>query len=219
MSRLKPQLPSSKGFTIIELMIATLVFSVILLIVTAGIISLTDQYYKGITSSKTQGAARQIMDTIANDIQLAPGGTMGVVPPANSAVSGVQYFCTGTHVYSYMIGKELVDSSPNAALSQSLHALVQSPQSGSCGDPGAFPPAGSGNREMLTPSMRITKLNITQVSPGSAHPLWQITVRVTSGDDDLFTNNPPNATSVCKGGSGSQFCAVSELTTTVEERL
>jgi prepilin-type N-terminal cleavage/methylation domain-containing protein len=217
MSRAK-SVVNNKGFTIIELMVATLVFSVILVIITSGIIALTNQYYKGITSTKTQAAARAIMDTVAQDIQLAPSG--GVSPSANSTnVPGMQYFCTGTHVYSFLLGKQLVDSAP-VVLNQSQHVFVQSQQTSGCADPSSFPPVSSANRELLTPGMRLTKLSVQPITGlTNTNKLWQINVRVDSGDDDLFTVNPPNDTSVCKGGAGSQFCAVSELTTTVEERL
>src|SRR3990172_9120101 len=62
------------GFTIVELMIATTIFSVILLIVTFGMLQIGRTYYKGITLTKTQNAARSIIDTISQDIQFSGEG-------------------------------------------------------------------------------------------------------------------------------------------------
>jgi len=209
------------GFTIIELMIATLVFSVILLIITAGIISLTNQYYKGVTSSNTQSVARSVMDTITQDIQFSSGT---LTPPRTSSNNAVQYFCTGNNMYTYKLGFQLKDGVGLAA-DQTNSALVTSPVvGGSCPSPATvtgFPTSGT-HRELLNPGMRVANLNIT---PGASSNSWTVEIRLASGDSDLLNNpqpvnpnNPATQTS-CRSGSGSQFCAVSELTTTVEERL
>lgn len=209
------------GFTIVELMIATLVFSVILIVITSGIISLTNQYYKGITSSKTQSEARGLMDAITQDIQLSPTSGLGVV--GTQAGGSVSYFCTGTHLYRFVLGQQLVDGPPNGVLHQSNHVLVESQIGGTgcASDPGNFPATMSSNdRELMAPGMRLESLSVQDVTPsGSTSTLWRVNIRVLSGDDDLFVPTPPDATSLCKGGSGGQFCAISELTTTVEQRL
>jgi len=44
------------GFTLVELMIATMVFSVILLVITYGVVRFTNSYYKGLNSSTTNSA-------------------------------------------------------------------------------------------------------------------------------------------------------------------
>jgi prepilin-type N-terminal cleavage/methylation domain-containing protein len=203
------------GFTIIELMIATMVFAVILLIITAGVISLTNQYYKGITSSNTQGVARAVMDTISQDIQFSnatPTGTQ------SNQAGTLGYFCTGSHLYTYKLGMQLIDGTPNA--DQTNDALVQSNLPSACPDPAsvtAFPASGQNPRELLTPHMRLANL---VVQPASVSGAWTITVRVVSGDIDRLTNgNGPTATCNNSGGAANQFCAVSELTTTVQQRL
>jgi hypothetical protein len=48
--------------------------------------------------------------------------------------------------------------------------------------------------------------------------LYSIDVRVVYGDDDLLIN-PTATNATCKVGSGSQFCAVSELSTVVQQRI
>jgi prepilin-type N-terminal cleavage/methylation domain-containing protein len=61
----------SSGFTILELMIASAVFAVVLLVVAIGAISLTNSYYKGITSSDVQSVARAIMSEVSQSIQFS----------------------------------------------------------------------------------------------------------------------------------------------------
>ena len=71
--------------------------------------------------------------------------------------------------------------------------------------------------------MRLAKLTVT---PESNNNLYDITVRIVYGDDDLVQSpahpGTPNASDPnmnCLAARGSQFCAVSELSTTVEKRL
>jgi hypothetical protein len=45
-----------------------------------------------------------------------------------------------------------------------------------------------------------------------------VQVRVIYGDDDLLSN-PTAANANCKSQAGSQFCAVSDLTTVVVKRV
>jgi prepilin-type N-terminal cleavage/methylation domain-containing protein len=208
------------GFTIIELMIATLVFSVILLIITSGIISLTNQYFKGVTSTNTQTTARAVMDAISQDIQFS-----GATPTATqmNAAKTLGYFCTGTHLYTYELGMQLTDGPPNA--DQTNNALVQSNLPNACPSAAAvtgFPASTQNPRELLTPHMRLANL---VVKPSAASGSWVITVRIASGDSETLTNpiplDPVATPTMCKSGgsTASQFCAISELTTTVQQRL
>lgn len=222
---------NDKGFTIIELTIATLAFSVILVVITAGIIQFTNQYYKGITASNTQNTARAISDAIVQDIQFSPAGNSNTetTPGANSGA-----FCAGGHLYSYQLGKEVATSGIGTN-NKVWHALVQdtNPLPSYCASsPAGTEPLNAGEAlggsnnpsteiEMLSTNMRLAKLSVIN-TPGTN--LYVVTVRVVYGDDDLLKSNTPggDATSpdaYCAGGAGSQFCATSELVTTVEKRL
>lgn len=198
---------NTRGFTIVELLIATLVFSVILLTVTVGIIQITRVYYKGINEANTQDTARGVMDTISQAIQFS-GST--VSPTVASAPGASTSFCVGNQQFSYKLGYQLVENSPGT--NQTTKALWQSTASGCTGNPAA---AASGI-ELLSPKMRLANLTVTQVN-GDPN-IWKVSVRVVYGDDDLL-NNPTGTNASCKGDKGQQFCSVSELTTTVVKRV
>ena len=83
---------SQKGFTIVELLISSLVFSLVLLTVTIGVIQITRVYYKGITESTAQNAARDALDTISQAIQFN-GGEVSKTNP--SAPGNWATFCGG----------------------------------------------------------------------------------------------------------------------------
>lgn len=203
------------GFTILELMVASAVFTVILIVIAVGVLSYTNSYYRGINSSKTQEATRAIMDTIVQSIQFGQG-----LPKQLSGSGGALGLCIDNTLYSYKIGQEITDAPPFGA-HQGYHGLV-STVGGDC--TGATPSvpttqtlAGS-SRELLGQRMRLSDLAVTP-----SGNLYTIRVRVLYGDDDAFTPVVSGSTNWanenCQGGPGSQFCAVSDLTTTVERRL
>ena len=214
-----------RGFTIIELLIASLVFSIFLLIVTSMIIQISHTYYKGIIASKTQETARSITANISQAIQF--GGGVGI------SYDNTGYICTGSARFRFKLGQQVVDSGSPAA-DQGFHALVL--DQGTCPPPfgggiSAVPQALAADVQELVPTkMRLAKLNITPVAGTN---LYTITVRVVYGDLDLVcspsvvgdctstatTTSGINDDLTCKQLAGSQFCAASELTTTVEKRV
>jgi len=203
------------GFTLIELMIATMVFSVVLLMVTFGILQITRVYFKGVTESNTQNVARNIIDTISQAIQFS-GGTVVETTSGTATPSAPKAFCIGDQQFVYALGWQLKDNSPNNTIHQSYHGLVSDTVSNCNSTPAQnLDSPGISGRELLSPNMRITKLDVSQDSPG----VYSVDVRVVYGDDDLLDNpTDPNAT--CQGVSaGTQFCSVSELSTIVVKRV
>lgn len=214
---------SENGFTIIELLIATLVFSAVLLLITYGIIQITRTYYKGITSTKTQQTTRAVIDEISQSIQFA-GGT---VSPSPSPVPGSsQVFCLNTKRYSYILGRKLIDESNHVLVTDTPPCTGTSPAQDM-----NTTSLTNDSRELLAPNMRLSKLEVTEVD--SSTGLWKVTVKVVYGEDDLLcspsvddclsnvpSTNLGNPDLICKTiRSGTQFCAVSELSTIVQKRL
>ncbi len=203
-----------KGFTLVEVMVATLVFSVVLIVITSAILQFTRVYYKGVTESNVQDTARTITDLISQSIQFN-GGTVNTTTTTPSP--GTYYaFCIGAQRYSYATGWEMA-SAYSASKHQIPHVLVVDNYSG-CN--GSTPPAQSLNgavtgRELLSPNMRLARLQVTNVGTN----LYKVSVRVVYGDDDLL-NGPTTATANCQSfSSGTQFCAYSDITTTVVKRV
>lgn len=222
------------GFTIVELMMATTVFAVILLLVTTGIIQIGRNYYKGTISAKTQEAARSVADAIAQNIQFA-GGI--IIPTDGSMNNGNQLgTCIGDKRYSF---------TPRALTTGAINTnrgLVVDTVSGGCssvtnalpnGQMLATSPTGEG---LLAPGMRVVKIEVNNAPPGGSG-LYDVTVRIAFGDDDVLCSptdaaddcsayaNPPSFLSTkddlkCRDRlSTSRFCSVSEISTTVHKRL
>jgi prepilin-type N-terminal cleavage/methylation domain-containing protein len=169
---------NSKGFTIIELLIATVIFSVILLVITGAIVQFGRIYYKGVVQSRTQERTRAITDSVVRNIQFSEEGSPTQVGSC------------------YRIGNQSYNFSQNSL------KLTE----GDCGTPGGV--------EMLGDGMQIVTFDIQTGTNGSQ----TVHIRVVYGESTDFVDDDP--TKPCKPIIlGGQFCAVSELTTTVVSRL
>ena len=226
---------SQAGFTIVELMIATTVFSMVLLVIIYGVISFTRAYYSGINSSSTQNTARNVVNTVAQAIEFSgnlvtQSGSVGGGNPA-------YYFCVGGTTYFYIPG---VKFNSTQAVSGTNPGLFAEP--GSCNpSPNFSDPKG---QELLGNAMRVTFMSVQSV-PGSSR-LYKVSIGLAYGDADLLCNHsissgkgsctagqptytlgPPEDSVVgtdandvvCKLAAGEQYCAHAGLTTTVSLRV
>ncbi len=210
---ISPEGNTQKGFTIIELLLSTTIFSIILLLCSAAIIQIGRTYTKGIIATRTQETARLIVDDISKAIQF--NGDDFTLAAANGGYSG---YCVGTKLISYKLNQKVTDSPV-------VHAMMVSLPLGTCGvaqNLGVVSPVG---QEKLGTNMRLSFFSITPLTGG----LYKVTVRVVYGDDDLLDDSldafdVPGAgdgvLDTCKNiRSGSQFCAVSELTSVIQKRV
>ena len=237
---------SAKGFTIVELMVATSVFSAILLISLAGLIQIGRMYQKGVTSSQTQETARGVMDEITQAIQFnggnvkepyiispatdIPRGPEIAVTAADVSKNAVGYFCIGTTRYTYSIDRKQSPTNSNVVASKEIKHAMWVDEPTICADAAqptdvlpnivdltADLPTPKG-RDMLSDNMRIVKLNI--IRPALTVGVWQVQLTIAYGDSDLLVLNGAGDSFLCKGTSvGAQFCSVSELSTIVKRRV
>lgn len=227
---------SAAGFTLIELLIATAVFGVVLLVVTSGVLMFTRQYYKGVISANTQTAARSVIDEISRAIQLNGSGVVNLYSNGSGPASTdpVGYCVGSSRRYSFAQNSQVEDSGVNATEHQGYHGLIVDNISGCTSatqalNPVSLNPLPSGNdaHDLLGQHMRLVKLQINPVG-GDA---YNIKIKVAYGDDDLLcipgscsssASLPANLAGqdlTCKNTRGSQFCAISELSITVNMRV
>ncbi len=216
----------SSGFTIIELMIATTVFSIVILGMTAATTTMSKAYQRSIYNFNTQAIASELVDLLAQSVRFSSGSVMQSGDP----VADTGSLCIGNRQVLYTFGRQVRDSISSTS---SKYAVVSRPNVGCKLDSIiGNTPALTNHKELLGRGMRLSKLTITR--PTASY--YQIDVRVIYGDDDLLCSNSvsgscqessPALTSSqlkstdlrCKPGKGSEFCSVVELSSTVYQRL
>lgn len=206
------------GFTIIELMIATTVFSVILLMAATAMIQIGRIYFKGITSARTQEVARSISDDVSQAIQFSGAKIQLIGTPPGSTAKG---FCIDDVRYSYVVDRQLEENPSSDPLKrQSKHVLVvDNPGSGcaAAAQPVDNSGAGINGKELMGIHMRLEQ-DILPNPATNDGKLFPISVSVIYGDQDVLKGSAPNYS--CQATRfGGQFCAISQLSTTVEKRV
>jgi prepilin-type N-terminal cleavage/methylation domain-containing protein len=221
---------NQRGFTVIELLIATAIFSVILLVCATAMIQIARTYQKGLIASRTQEVARTATDEISRAIQFVG---VQVVPNANLLPPGggstARGFCLDGKLYSYVLGKRKVESVTNPG-TQSRFVLVVN-DAANC-VPGvtqvqAVDVGTPTGRELMGLNMRLATDPAPVVSTASDR-LFKIRMNVVFGEDDLLDDIYLADGSPGSDGFldhcltvkyGGQFCAVSSLNTVVEKRV
>lgn len=221
------------GFTIIELMIATVAFSLILIGITVGVISFTNSYYAGVNATTTQTTTRAALDAVTQAIQFS-GGDLNYYAAA-----------PGDQPTTYCIGSTQFDISLGNLVGPG-HGLYQTPRNN--GDPCTHKSFGSKSTELLGQNMRLFSLNLTP-QPDSDVQLYTVDISVGLGiGPDLFCDSSVNGTGGCdrsdatfdeaalqthittsqpevgqsmrcRLGTGSQFCNVTTLSTAAQKRI
>jgi prepilin-type N-terminal cleavage/methylation domain-containing protein len=227
---------NQKGFTIIELLIATVVFSIVLLMLAGAIIQIGRLYTKGLTGAHTQQATRNLVNGIASSIQLTSGSIkMDITAPGGSNSLGV---CIGSLRYSYMVGQQVKSQS-----STPVHGVMLDETPGGCTEAQTVddPAAVLTGNELLGDNMRLAYLEVSS-SDGKS---YVVDARVVydggngGTDSDLLCDGTvdhscTDGTSKMSPGdiassgqkvrckdiqSGAQFCFATEIKTTVERRI
>lgn len=219
MARIREQ----KGFTIVELMIATAVFSMVLLLLAAAIVHIGRIYYKGAITNRVQETSRSIADEVAQAVQFSrsvPRPSSGTVTPGVASA-----YCIEGVRYTYML-----DRAQGTGTGQSRHVLWRDygnftdacqPANLSAANPSSGCVGCTGGQELLGDAMRLQNFKICTGTDGgceASEGMWSIVIIVAYGTDDVFDGNGENR--VCKGQNfGGQFCALSRITTQVTKKL
>ena len=211
-----------QGFTIVELLIATAIFAVVLLVAQTSFVQIGHLFYKGVSITQTQDVADHIFQDINGNFQTAPNVGGGV----NSPSGGYDYYCIGNSRYTYRINNEVdLSAAPDHSASGNFGILKDTLQgSGSacatpCNDLSGICAAGTVKLnnpvELLGNKMRVEQFNVSQSTTTSN--LYNLAIVLAYGDNNTLTySNPADYSTVaCQGDAQNNFCAVSRINTAV----
>lgn len=237
-----------QGFTIIELMIALSVLSVILVTSSVIMIRIGAMYNKGVNSAALQNTNRTIISDVSKSLQFSGSAPLkcdtaiaGVPKPAcfhgvGDSTEGDAYkiyrYCVGTTRYSFVLdramGKDLYPTekfTPHVLWRDTLLNTAGCPwldisksNVADLADPTNAVP-GSGY-DMVPGKMRIGRFEVLEVGPPT-NKTYQMNVLMAYGDSDLIAPSPNDTGQpyACKGGPTSQYCAISRMTNQVARRV
>jgi prepilin-type N-terminal cleavage/methylation domain-containing protein len=200
------QYKEQKGFTVIELLIATAVFSLVLVVFLAAFLRISQIFYKGVNMSRTQETARNIVQNISDDIQFSQQ-----TPIIGSDPGNIGHFCIGEHRYTYFLYSQVTNGT---------HGVVRDNVGTDCP-----PPVGGSSQpvnfttatELLDPGMQMNKLGVN-----CANDLCTINMHVVFyGDNpDVLTPNAQDPNAQCTGAAiSSQYCATADYNSTILQKF
>lgn len=207
------KLRETKGFTIVELLIATTVLTVVLVGASFVLVQVGRLYYKGTITAKTQSAGRNIVDSISRPIQLRGGEPVFGGGP----VAGTNVICVGNQRFTYQTSAQVGTGAgklPHAVWRDTIQSqgecLTTAPNITNAN-------IASAGESMLSDGMRLFDLDVNEGAPG----IYTISVRIGYGELDTFSVDPiTNQQDGCLGQiSGGQFCAFAAYETTVNARI
>src|SRR5665213_548059 len=171
---------NQKAFTIVELMIATTILSVILVMATVTMINIGNLYYKGINQARVQDSVRNNTDEVSQQLQLSvlPPETPLVNPvPAGDGIHQIYAYCIGATRYSYIKNSQI---GSDASKHQVAHVLWRdaAPPSGCTQNTGLLNISLTGGTELIAPNSRLTGFTISLASP------YSLSISEAYGDDD-----------------------------------
>ncbi len=210
---------SQKGFTLLELLIATAVFSLVLIVFLSALVRISQMFYKGVNLSNTQEATRNAMQTIADDMKFYD------VQPKD--LGG--YFCIGNHRYSYVKGVQVGSGDANDyGIVREIVTKCKPPVGAEAVKPDA--------EKLLDPGMQLNNFVIEGLTGNAAR--IQMLVVFYGSDKAVFTSNKSTAAGTndpndlatydayqatdaqCTGlPSSSQFCATADYQTTILQKF
>lgn len=209
----------NRGFTIIELVIATLVFTTVLIICMEAITRITNVYIKNTSVSKANEFAESFVLDITQQIKFG-SVPLYFVPPL--AGGNVAYLCLADSSYKITFAVADIDTATPSK------PILKIPSASGCSGYNLDSSYASGVN--IAPSrMRILKFKFNPV-PGTA--IYEIGIRASLGPADLLkTSAKPNglmvgdpvsdfADATCRSlVLGSSFCAIVELNTSASKRM
>lgn len=207
------------GFTIVELLIATAILSVILTLVSVSMIGIGNLYYKQLNQARIQNSLRNAISDISENLQLSTAS--GVLVSNGNVNDPVYSYCVGTVRYTFVTNRKLgTDNSTDVTIAddkrktpfvlwkdQIAVSTCYAPKN-SLTTPSGIANSGS---EMMPSNVRLTSFRVTGTSPYN--------IRMSAAYGDLDTLNLSSFDTTCKGGPGQQFCATAREQTSVAKRL
>ena len=230
-------LPFQSGFNLVEVMIATTIFSSMMVMCLATFAIMSRIYFKGLNESRTQDVAIKIIESVKVSIATSDGSVSHSYASENIGADEDDKwgrYCIGDIKYSYKLDQVLVRKKvADLGVGQTDRALIFSQKlGGNCKSSNA-PFEDPQAIELLRDRMRITEFKIESaggglysadvtVAYGGNGGTSDCAVFVCDGDKAIDADGDKTTTDdkgVYKCKRNEAFCAVSKLSTNIYQRV
>ncbi len=199
---------NKSGFTIVELMISISVFSVVIILASAAIITVGRQYQFGVSKTRLLDASRELNQKISQDIAYSGGDKRDVT---FSSIPGYSGFCIGNNRYTWKTYPATIPTPEQyTALKNTFRVTPLSSIGNSCS-------ADAGNinsGENPFPN----NVTVTQFDIGSTNPYSYNSRFVLADGTDLFVGKNPSNSCITQQAGGS-YCAVVDMNSTITRKV
>jgi type II secretory pathway pseudopilin PulG len=216
-----------RGFTLVELNIAVIFVSLLLIATVATSIYIGRIYQKGVTLKNVNQTGRQLIDQFRRDAIAAPTDkvTVRYVPAAPSPTDNVR-ICFGTVSYVFNLAKTL--QSPGAGVSVIKYSSSGNPPviAARVSDNGALCDAATttvdpAKATELLPTdsipMAVHAVSFTQRTQFDEQAIWELKMTLGTNEKNTIDSN-----TTCKPPQSNQtnfdLCSVREFTTMIRTR-
>ncbi len=220
-----------RGFTIVELLFSTAIFSVILLLCLSALVQIGRMYVKGVTTAQTQQSAGAVLDELSqamqfsgakiNTIAIIPGNGGGVserygptIPISGGSVAqgALGYFCIGNTRYTFAMDR--MQGEANDVNRKMIRHDFWVDEPGQCAgvDPvqlyttAPVDLTSAGNPSNYNGRDLLSdnmRLIRMRLNPlATDGSIWRVQITVAYGDDDLLITDPQDSSRrYCRGGN------------------
>ncbi len=221
---------NTKGFTLIELMLAMTFISALLIAIALTTIQISTIYTKGITLREVDQAGRSVSDELQRSI--ASSSPIDVTPKidASPATATSKYvvrdgggrLCLGRYTYVWNYGKALQGGAGAPAIlniysdgSEVRFAKVSDPSGALCADPSLViskPDATdlltSGDRDLVLHAFTITQ---TAKDDKIDQALYAISMIIGTNDREQLLSNDASCKPPSQGAGNESYCSVNQF--------
>lgn len=226
----------TKGFTLIELMLAMTFIAVLLMAIAMTTIQIGNIYNKGITLREVNQAGRAISDELQRGI--ASASPFDVTPKVDDSPTTINSkyivrdgggrLCLGRYTYSWNNGKALAETpggpdiynnykNADGSLTPVRFAKVTDPDGALCTDPtsnilrdNATEMLASGDRNLVMHSFAI-KADPKAQDPTTGQTIYSISMTIGTNDQEQLTTNSASCKPPSEGTGAENYCSVNQF--------
>jgi prepilin-type N-terminal cleavage/methylation domain-containing protein len=224
---------TSKGFTLIELMLAMAFISVLLLAVAMTVIQIGKIYNRGITLKEVNQVSRTLTDELTRSIASSPSFSLSASAGKYAPEAWGGRLCLGQYSFIWNYGTALNNNNPNRSRYSSGSNTIQFVKvpdlSGTycVRQPSGYPNISPTNAvELLGESDRdlaIHRISVssasTAVDPRTGQQLYTVTFTIGTNDTAALVTDGSGYVSSCKTpdqlGFSFEYCTVQQFTIAV----